>query len=78
MTVGSSVKIKKIIVVSVILMLVLSIVMQAAGHVRADDRKTVRIGWHEPPYFIKDKDGRSSGYSYDYQMKVAACRRDLD
>ena len=72
MTVGSSVKIKKIIVVSVILMLVLSIVMQAAGHVRADDRKTVRIGWHEPPYFIKDKDGRSSGYSYDYQMKVAA------
>ena len=72
MTVGSSVKIKKIIVVSVILMLVLSIVMQAAGHVRADDRKTVRVGWHEPPYFIKDKDGRSSGYSYDYQMKVAA------
>ena len=72
MTVGSSVKIRKIMVVSVILMLVLSIVMQAAGHVRADDRKTVRVGWHEPPYFIKDKDGRSSGYSYDYQMKVAA------
>ena len=33
---------------------------------------TIRVGWHEAPYFIKDKFGRRSGYSYDYQCKVAA------
>ncbi len=38
---------------------------QAAG-------KTVRVGWHEEPYFITDAYGRSSGYTYEYQMKVAA------
>ena len=34
--------------------------------------KTVRVGWHEEPYFITDRYGRRSGYSYDYQRKVAA------
>ena len=34
--------------------------------------KTIRVGWHEAPYFIRDKYGRRSGYSYDYQCKVAA------
>lgn len=38
---------------------------QAAG-------KTVRVGWHEPPYYIIDPAGRKSGYSYDYQQRVAA------
>lgn len=36
------------------------------------ERKTVRVGWHEAPYFITDEDGRRSGYSYEYQCKVAA------
>ncbi len=34
--------------------------------------KTVRVGWHEPPYFITDQHGRRSGYSYDYQWKIVA------
>ena len=34
--------------------------------------KVVRVGWHEEPYFITDQYGRRSGYSYDYQCKVAA------
>ena len=34
--------------------------------------KVVRVGWHEEPYFITDRYGRRSGYSYDYQCKVAA------
>lgn len=34
--------------------------------------KTVRVGWHEAPYFITDQFGRYSGYTYDYQQKVAA------
>lgn len=34
--------------------------------------KTVRVGWHEPPYYITDEKGRHSGYTYDYQQKIAA------
>ena len=37
-----------------------------------ETRQTVRVGWHEEPYFIKDQYGRRSGYSYEYQWKVAA------
>lgn len=36
------------------------------------ESKKVRVGWHEPPYFIKDQFGRSTGYSYEFQRKVAA------
>lgn len=39
---------------------------------KENGKKTVRVGWHEPPYFIKDEYGRWSGYSYEYQRKVAA------
>ncbi|MBR6221285.1 MAG: transporter substrate-binding domain-containing protein [Clostridia bacterium] len=35
-------------------------------------RKTVRVGWHEAPFFVTDQYGRRSGYSYEYQWKVAA------
>lgn len=34
--------------------------------------REVRVGWHEEPYFIKDHNGRASGYSYEYQQKIAA------
>ncbi len=40
--------------------------------VSADDHKIVRVGWHEPPHYIKDENGRKSGYSYEYQMRIAA------
>lgn len=33
---------------------------------------TVRVGWHEAPYFITDQYGRHSGYTYDYQQKISA------
>ncbi len=39
---------------------------------KAEESKTVRVGWHEKPHYIKDAGGRKSGYSYDYQMKVSA------
>ena len=35
-------------------------------------RRAVRVGWHEPPYFMTDETGRRTGYSYEYQRKVAA------
>ncbi len=36
------------------------------------DDKIVRIGWHEGPYFITDEYDRWSGYTYEYQRKIAA------
>ena len=35
-------------------------------------KKTVRVGWHEPPHFYTDQYGRKTGYSYEYQRKIAA------
>ncbi|MBR2275689.1 MAG: transporter substrate-binding domain-containing protein [Lachnospiraceae bacterium] len=37
-----------------------------------EETKTVRIGWHEAPYCIIDEYGRRSGYTYEFQQKVAA------
>ena len=34
--------------------------------------ETVRVGWHEAPYFYIDEFGRRFGYSYEYQQKIAA------
>ena len=57
------------------LLLCLMIITAIASSVTAlakDTRKTIRVGWHEEPYFITDQYGRRSGYSYEYQRKVAA------
>ena len=54
------------------MMLIVSIFLSVASNVRADERKKVRVGWHEPPHFITDQYGRKSGYSYDYQLKISA------
>ena len=54
-------------------LLVMSIVLPISIFAdAADARKTVRVGFHEPPYFTKDNNGSRSGYSYEYQRKVAA------
>ena len=57
-----------------IIIMALTAVFAAPAASFADEAsgKTVRVGWHEPPYFIKDASGRQSGYSYEYQRKVAA------
>ena len=59
---------------TVLMLLVMLVQVIAPFTVCADEpeRKTVRVGWHEPPYFITDTSGRKSGYSYEYQRKVAA------
>ncbi|SCW49399.1 diguanylate cyclase (GGDEF) domain-containing protein [Ruminococcaceae bacterium YRB3002] len=62
----------KLAAILLLLSLTVNIATSVSTPVRADDRKTVRIGWHEPPYFITDQFGRQSGYSYEYQLKVAA------
>ena len=35
-------------------------------------QEKVRVGWHEEPYYIEDENGRRSGYSYEYQQKIAS------
>ena len=36
------------------------------------EAKTVRVGWFESPFNHKDSFGRRTGYSYEYQRKIAA------
>ena len=56
-----------------ILLILMAIAALSPLAVRAESRaKTVRVGWHEAPYFITDQYGRRSGYSYEYQWKLAA------
>ena len=37
-----------------------------------ESQKIVRVGWFESPFNAQDEHGRRSGYSYDYQQKIAA------
>ena len=50
----------------------MSLFSPLAAFAEGSKRKVVRVGWHEPPFFITDQYGRQSGYSYEYQCKVAA------
>lgn len=57
---------------ALLLVLVLAAALLPAAAYAQRERKTVRVGWHEVPYFITDQYGRHSGYSYEYQRKLAA------
>ena len=48
---------------ALLLVLVLAAALLPAAACAQGERKTVRLGWHEPPYFITDQYGRWSGYS---------------
>ena len=37
-----------------------------------EERKTVRVGWYESPFNMKDGSGARSGYAYDYEQRVAS------
>ena len=53
-----------------ITMAVLLISTQSAAAL--ENAQNVRVGWHEEPYCIMDDSGRRSGYTYEYQQKIAA------
>ncbi len=55
-----------------LLPLILPLIAPAIPAYAENNHTVVRVGWHEPPYFITDESGRKSGYSYEYQRKVAA------
>lgn len=60
---------------SVILLLttlIMSISSAFTVYAENNSKRVVRVGWHETPFFIKDDNGRMSGYSYEYQCKIAA------
>ena len=56
----------------IILTLVFAFIVPAGIHADEQEEKIVRVGWHDAPYFMIDQYGRRSGYSYEYQCKVAA------
>ncbi len=53
---------------ALLLCLILAFPMAA----RAENEKTVRVGWYESPFNQTDPYGRRSGYAYEYQQKIAA------
>ncbi|MBE7069986.1 MAG: transporter substrate-binding domain-containing protein [Ruminococcaceae bacterium] len=62
----------KAAVVSLLVALLAGLSCPLTVNAEESKQKVVRVGCHEAPYFIKDKNGRLSGYSYEYQRKVAA------
>lgn len=54
------------------LILLLASVVAFSLPAYAEPSRTVRVGGHEPPYFITDQYDRHSGYTYEYQRKLAA------
>ena len=55
--------------VLILILLTAIFVLPAAAQ---DEKKIVRVGWHEEPYFITDQFGRRTGYSYEFQRKLVA------
>ena len=52
-------------------LLILLIISALSLSVSAEST-VVRVGWHESPFNITDQFGRKTGYSYEYQRKIAA------
>ena len=52
--------------------IMITVFMHAIPSSAGTTGKKVRVGWHEAPYFIEDESGRRTGYTYDYQQKIAA------
>ncbi|MBQ7444896.1 MAG: transporter substrate-binding domain-containing protein [Clostridia bacterium] len=57
---------------SVLTVLTMAAIAGPVPSVAQETGETIRVGWHEEPYFITDEYGRRSGYSYEYQCKLAA------
>ena len=60
------------LITSLIMVMLLAVPAAVCAEDGETETKTLRVGWHEVPYFITDENGRKSGYTYDYQCKLAA------
>ena len=65
---------KKTAVLLLCAVMILGFLAPIPVHAQSADSSetTVRVGWHEAPYFFIDQYGRRFGYSYEYQQKIAA------
>ena len=63
---------KRLALLLLCLLLAAGCLLPALAFAEETDRKVVRVGWHEPPFFITDEYGRRSGYSYEYLRKLVA------
>ena len=54
------------------LLLLLAVLLPAISFADVQEKKTVRVGWFESPFNITDSFGGRSGFSYEYQQKIAA------
>ena len=54
-------------IIALIAVMMIPIVVQA----EEAERKVVRVGWFESSYNFIDENGRRSGYSYEYQLKLS-------
>ena len=59
-------------IAALVLCLVLAALLLPAHALAADTGEVVRVGWFESPFNSTDQFGRRSGYSYEYQRKIAA------
>ena len=60
-------------IVGIVLVIIFTGVMLLPIAVYAEKpSKNVRVGWYESPFNSTDKNGRRSGYAYEYQCKIAS------
>ena len=60
-------------IAGIVLVIILAVVMLLPSAVYAEKPvKNVRVGWYESPFNSTDKNGRRSGYAYEYQLKIAS------
>ena len=64
--------INRILLFGLRLMLVLAVLLPFSAFAADAGKKTVRVGWFESAFNTTDRFGRRSGYSYEYQQKIAA------
>ena len=63
---------KRLSVVLLLAMIVFAAIILPVSAYAQEPDKIVRVGWFESPFNTTDQLGRRSGYSYDYQQKLAA------
>ena len=62
---------RRISVLLLCLLMVLSAALPVAASAHEKEAKTVRVGWYESAFHRTDSFGRKSGYGYEYQQRVA-------
>ena len=54
------------------LVFIAGFIMPLTVKAKEENNKTVRVGWFDSPFNYLDSSGRSSGYAYEYQQKIAS------